>query len=187
MNLQEYSVFPGDAKIEKVDTGREGDRIYRFKFVGGQQEQIFFWMQEPKSDKDSELIKKLEDSIERPDGQGASGGVSQQDLLRQALGQNSSLAQQQPQHTQQSQAQQEQPDIPMGDEDEDAELRAAIEMSLREAGDSSTAANESQSTSDSQTQSTSAAGTTTTSTSNSSTSNTNNTSNDTDDADPTSG
>jgi len=51
-------IFPQEAEFSKVQQSK--DRVYILKFHSSQQK-LFFWMQEPKADKDEELCKKLND------------------------------------------------------------------------------------------------------------------------------
>lgn len=62
---QDCPVFPGDATFAKIDTGREGDRVYQLSFASGRR--MFFWMQEPKEDKDEEFANKVNEGIAHPE------------------------------------------------------------------------------------------------------------------------
>jgi len=53
-------IFPFEAEFSKVKQSK--DRVYILKFQSSNQK-LFFWMQEPKADKDEELCKKVNDII----------------------------------------------------------------------------------------------------------------------------
>jgi len=53
-------IFPYEAEFSKVKQSK--DRVYILKFQSSSQK-LFFWMQEPKADKDEELCKKVNDII----------------------------------------------------------------------------------------------------------------------------
>ena len=55
----DHMVFPGDAKFEKVNTGREGDRVVMLQFSSRPDRRFFFWLQHKKDDDDEELTKKM--------------------------------------------------------------------------------------------------------------------------------
>ena len=59
----DHMVFPGDAKFEKVNTGREGDRVVMLQFSSNSSRRFFFWLQHKKDDDDEELTKKMNDAI----------------------------------------------------------------------------------------------------------------------------
>lgn len=59
----DHMVFPGDAKFEKVNTGREGDRVVMLQFSSNASRRFFFWLQHKKDDDDEELTKKVNDAI----------------------------------------------------------------------------------------------------------------------------
>lgn len=42
---QSHNVFPGSQTFEKVDTGREGDRVYLLQYTENRSNRFFFWMQ----------------------------------------------------------------------------------------------------------------------------------------------
>ena len=44
----DHLVFPGDAKFEKISTGRDGDRVYSLQFTANASRRFFFWMQVPR-------------------------------------------------------------------------------------------------------------------------------------------
>ena len=85
---QDLAVFPGDAELLPVDTGREGDRVYRLEFAG--RRRLFFWMQEPKAAGDAAAVKKVNELIQNPPsrerGGGAAGGAGRDLLAQLGLG-----------------------------------------------------------------------------------------------------
>ncbi len=58
-------VFPGENIFKRVQTGREGDRIYMLHCISGNQ-RILFWMQEKEDKNDAENLKKVNDTILNP-------------------------------------------------------------------------------------------------------------------------
>lgn len=68
---QDFIIFPNDAKFIKVNTGREGDRVYLLQYNNSTR-RFFFWMQNKDSSKDDELTKKLNDNMNATPGAGAS-------------------------------------------------------------------------------------------------------------------
>jgi len=59
---EDFNIFPGAQTFEKVDTGREDDRIYLLQ-CKGQERRRFFWMQEPNAEKDKDNLKQLADAM----------------------------------------------------------------------------------------------------------------------------
>ena len=55
--------------VKQCKTGR----VFILKFKNSSRK-LFFWMQEPKSDKDEELMKKVNDFLNNPPAPGSSGG-----------------------------------------------------------------------------------------------------------------
>ena len=41
----DHLVFPGDAQFERVETGRDGDRVFSLQFAANRSRRFFFWMQ----------------------------------------------------------------------------------------------------------------------------------------------
>jgi len=59
-------VFPGDAEMTKVDTGREGDRVLLFQYKTSTSRRFFFWLQDIDAEKDEENVKELNKLINEP-------------------------------------------------------------------------------------------------------------------------
>jgi hypothetical protein len=57
-------LFPGDATFKKVEKVKDG-RVYMLEFTNGDR-QMFFWMQEPKIDKDEEYCTKINEYLRNP-------------------------------------------------------------------------------------------------------------------------
>ncbi|KAL9656671.1 hypothetical protein ABK040_002941 [Willaertia magna] len=79
--LEDYILFPGDATFEKVEKVKDG-RVYILKYTTGRE--LFFWMQEPKTDKDEEYQKKINEYINNPPNSDI------QELLNEAMGEERS-------------------------------------------------------------------------------------------------
>ncbi|KAJ3051932.1 adhesion regulating molecule 1 [Rhizophlyctis rosea] len=58
-------IFPHDAQLHKVT--QSNGRVYVLKFQSSSQ-RLFFWLQEPKDDKDEETITKINSYINNPPG-----------------------------------------------------------------------------------------------------------------------
>ncbi|CAN7999074.1 unnamed protein product [Ixodes hexagonus] len=81
-------IFPDDAEFKKVAQCVTG-RVYVLKFKSSSR-RCFYWMQEPKSDKDDELVRKVNEFLNNPPmpgssrsatgGAGGSGANLQSDL-----------------------------------------------------------------------------------------------------------
>ncbi|KAL7479325.1 hypothetical protein ACHAW6_005060 [Cyclotella cf. meneghiniana] len=74
-------VFPGeDATFERVETGREGDRVYLLQVGSGAEGRHFFWMQDRDPEPDEDLCVKvnlyLSDSTEAATAAGVAPPVS---------------------------------------------------------------------------------------------------------------
>ncbi|KAL1020657.1 hypothetical protein UPYG_G00002960 [Umbra pygmaea] len=70
-------IFPDDCEFKKVSQCTTG-RVFVLKFKAGSK-RLFFWMQEPKSDKDEEYCRKVNEYLNNPPmpgalGSGGSGG-----------------------------------------------------------------------------------------------------------------
>mmetsp|Transcript_6039 Transcript_6039/g.9028 ORF Transcript_6039/g.9028 Transcript_6039/m.9028 type:complete len:291 (+) Transcript_6039:33-905(+) len=82
----ERIVFAGESEFKKVNTGREGDRVYMLKFSPTQR--YMYWMQDKSNEKDEELVKRVNELILNPDapapGQpavpGAAGAAGQPNM-----------------------------------------------------------------------------------------------------------
>lgn len=67
-------IFPDDCEFKRVNQCTTG-RVYVLKFKAGSK-RLFFWMQEPKTDKDEEFCRKVNEYLNNPPipGAGGSGG-----------------------------------------------------------------------------------------------------------------
>lgn len=57
-------IFPDDCEFKKVEQCKTG-RVYLLKFKSSSR-RLFFWMQEPKADKDDEWCRRINDVINNP-------------------------------------------------------------------------------------------------------------------------
>ncbi|XP_029361660.1 proteasomal ubiquitin receptor ADRM1 isoform X2 [Echeneis naucrates] len=73
-------IFPDDCEFKRVNQCTTG-RVYVLKFKAGSK-RLFFWMQEPKTDKDEEYCRKVNEYLNSPPIPGApgSGGGSGHEL-----------------------------------------------------------------------------------------------------------
>eukprot|EP00163_Fabomonas_tropica_P029677 TRINITY_DN644_c0_g1_i2.p1 TRINITY_DN644_c0_g1~~TRINITY_DN644_c0_g1_i2.p1 ORF type:complete len:380 (-),score=135.49 TRINITY_DN644_c0_g1_i2:133-1272(-) len=69
---EEAMLFPGSAEYKVVPQCTTG-RVYVLKFIGSSR-RMFFWMQEPKDDKDEEYARKINEYINNPPPFGAGAG-----------------------------------------------------------------------------------------------------------------
>ncbi|KAM7292020.1 proteasomal ubiquitin receptor ADRM1-B isoform X1 [Ixodes scapularis] len=65
-------IFPDDAEFKKVAQCTTG-RVYVLKFKSSSR-RCFYWMQEPKNDKDEELVRKVNEFLNNPPMPGSSRG-----------------------------------------------------------------------------------------------------------------
>merc|ERR1711982_287501 len=63
-------IFPEDVEFKKVTQCTTG-RVFILKFKSSSRK-LFFWMQEPKDDKDEEFCKKVNDFLNNPTAPGSS-------------------------------------------------------------------------------------------------------------------
>lgn len=96
-------VFSGtDCKFKKVNTGRESDskdRVYMLKFASDRIP-LMFWMQDPDTSKDEEVVKKVISLLANPAAAAASGAAAPattgsaalNDLMQQMLNQHAPSA-----------------------------------------------------------------------------------------------
>ncbi|GLE02592.1 hypothetical protein PINS_up011433 [Pythium insidiosum] len=71
----DFILFPDDAAFSKVNTGREGDRVYLLQYKNSSR-RFFFWMQHKDASRDEELAKKVNDYMNNAQPAGADGGRS---------------------------------------------------------------------------------------------------------------
>merc|ERR1719505_222062 len=79
-------IFPDDIEFKRVSQCTTG-RAYILKFKSSSRK-FFFWMQEPKTDKDEEFCKKVNESLNNPPAPGSggnSGGAATMAGLQPAL------------------------------------------------------------------------------------------------------
>lgn len=65
-------IFPDDVEYKPVPQCTTG-RVYVLKFKSNQRK-MFFWLQEPKTDKDEDICRKLNDFLNNPPAPGSSHG-----------------------------------------------------------------------------------------------------------------
>lgn len=83
---EDLIIFPNDAEFKRVPECTTG-RVYMLYFSSSSRK-LFFWMQEPKDDKDEELCNKLNQLINNPPSAGSDssiGSSNASNLLSQLL------------------------------------------------------------------------------------------------------
>ena len=70
--------FPDDFEFKRVDQCKTG-RVYVLKFKTSTRK-LFFWMQEPKSDKDDDYCRRVNDTMNNPPTANRGGGTDSGDL-----------------------------------------------------------------------------------------------------------
>lgn len=72
--FQDLIIFPDDIEYKRVKQCTTG-RVYILKFKSSTRK-FFFWMQEPKTDKDEEYVTKVNNLLNNPPTPGSGGGGS---------------------------------------------------------------------------------------------------------------
>ncbi|XP_058461697.1 proteasomal ubiquitin receptor ADRM1 homolog [Malaya genurostris] len=67
-------VFPDDCEFKKIENVKSG-RVFLLKFKSSSR-RLFFWMQEPKTDKDEEWCRRINEVINNPPSSNSLGGGS---------------------------------------------------------------------------------------------------------------
>lgn len=67
-------VFPDDCEFKKIENAKTG-RVFLLKFKSSSR-RLFFWMQEPKTDKDEEWCRRINEVINNPPSSNSLGGGS---------------------------------------------------------------------------------------------------------------
>lgn len=79
-----HMIFPGDAELIKVNSGREGDRVYMLQFSSNSSRRFFFWCQDKDDSKDAELVIKINETMNNPQSaaDSATGNSEQAQMLQ---------------------------------------------------------------------------------------------------------
>jgi hypothetical protein len=82
--VDDFMVFPGDAVLAKVSTGKETDRVYLLKWHGGADRKFMFWMQDKSPEEDEQNCRKFNEYITSPPQESAAGAGGDQaaDMMR---------------------------------------------------------------------------------------------------------
>ena len=67
-------IFPDDIEFKKVTSAPASARVYLLKFMSSNK-RMFFWMQDPKDDKDEENCKKVNEFLNNPPAPGSNRGA----------------------------------------------------------------------------------------------------------------
>jgi len=65
-------IFPDDCEFKKVEQSKDG-RVYLLRFKSSNRK-LFFWLQEPNSDKDDDNCRRVNELLNNPPSSGGSGG-----------------------------------------------------------------------------------------------------------------
>lgn len=82
----DFIIFPEDVEYKAVKQCTTG-RVFLLKFRSNNR-MFFYWMQEPKADKDDELCRKLNEYLNNPPAPGSSRGGEESDLQNLLGGMN---------------------------------------------------------------------------------------------------
>lgn len=63
--VDDFIIFPGDAELKRVPQCTTG-RVFLLKFRDSSSRKFFYWMQEPKEEKDNAYLTKVNELIEHP-------------------------------------------------------------------------------------------------------------------------
>eukprot|EP00904_Undaria_pinnatifida_P012348 jgi/Undpi1/8243/HiC_scaffold_25.g10713.m1 len=79
--VDDIIILPEEAVYKKVDTGREGERVFLMEIAGNRR--FFYWMQDKDADKDEENMKKVNELTNSPPSDDAptARGSSNSDMM----------------------------------------------------------------------------------------------------------
>lgn len=78
-------IFPDDIEFTRVTQCTTG-RVFVLKFKSSRSRRMFFWMQEPKEDKDEDFCQKVNDFLNKPPSDGVDKSKDRRDGALAALG-----------------------------------------------------------------------------------------------------